>query len=90
MIKYAAINDLSRIYVSTDAAKLGFKYVAIPDDFESRADEAFDPREMKRLFELGYATGLTRHCLARQTAAAMRIRPQVRKGAELLVIGGKG
>ena len=58
MIKYAAFNDLYRIYVATDAANLGFRYVAIPDDFESRADEPFDPVEMKRLFELGYQTGL--------------------------------
>ena len=58
MIKYAAINDLYRLYVTTDAARLGFRYVAIPDDFESQADEVFDPREMNRLFELGYTTGL--------------------------------
>ena len=29
-----------------------------PDDFELQADEAFDPREMKRLFELGHELGL--------------------------------
>ncbi len=58
MIKYAAINDLYRLYVTTDAARLGFRYVAIPDDFESQADEVFDPREMNRLFALGYETGL--------------------------------
>jgi predicted acylesterase/phospholipase RssA len=58
MIKYAAINDLYRLYVATANAKLGFRYVAIPDDFESQADEMFDPQEMKRLFELGYETGM--------------------------------
>jgi len=45
--------------VTTDAARLGFRYVAIPDDFESQADEVFDPQEMNRLFELGYETGLS-------------------------------
>ena len=59
MIKFAAINDLYRLYVTTDAARLGFRYVAIPDDFESQADEVFDPQEMNRLFELGYETGLS-------------------------------
>ena len=59
MIKFAAINDLYRLYVTTDAARLGFRYVAIPDDFESEADEVFDPQEMRRLFELGYETGLS-------------------------------
>ena len=59
MIKFAAINDLYRLHVNTDASGLGLQYVAIPDDFESRADEVFDPLEMKRLFELGYQTGLS-------------------------------
>jgi hypothetical protein len=59
MIKYAAVNDLHRIYVTSDSANLDFRYVAIPDDFESQADEPFDPVEMKRLFELGYQTGRT-------------------------------
>jgi predicted acylesterase/phospholipase RssA len=59
MIKYAAFNDLYRIHSATDAAHLGFRYTAIPDDFESKADEVFDPEEMKRLFELGYEMGLS-------------------------------
>jgi predicted acylesterase/phospholipase RssA len=59
MIKFAALNDLYRIRSFTDGANLGFRYVAIPDDFESRADELFDPVAMKRLFELGYETGST-------------------------------
>jgi predicted acylesterase/phospholipase RssA len=58
MIKYAAFNDLFRIYVNAEGANQGFRYIAIPADFESQADEPFDPVEMKRLFELGYQTGL--------------------------------
>jgi hypothetical protein len=58
MIKNAAFNDLYRIYVNTRRGGLGFRYVAIPDEFESESDEPFDPREMKLLFKLGYATGL--------------------------------
>jgi predicted acylesterase/phospholipase RssA len=58
MIKNAATNNLYRLYVTTDAMNLGFRHIAIPDEFESEADEAFDPREMKRLFELGYDMGL--------------------------------
>jgi hypothetical protein len=57
LIKYAAFNDLYRVHGSTAAANLGFRYAAIPDDFESKADEVFDPEEMKRLFELGYELG---------------------------------
>jgi predicted acylesterase/phospholipase RssA len=58
MIKFAAINDLYRIYLNTTTARLGYRYVAIPDEFEFQADEEFDPREMARLFELGYRLGL--------------------------------
>ncbi len=58
MIKFGAINDLYRLYLDSRANKLGFRYIAIPDDFESQADEIFDPHEMTRLFELGYAVGL--------------------------------
>ena len=59
LIKFAAFNALNRIHGSTDATHLGFRYAAIPDDFESKADEVFDPEEMKRLFELGYELGST-------------------------------
>jgi len=59
MIKYTAFNELHRIQSNTDATNLGFRYAAIPDDFQSKAEEVFDPREMKRLFELGYELGST-------------------------------
>jgi predicted acylesterase/phospholipase RssA len=59
MIKFAAINDLYRLHVNTDASGLGLQYVAIPDEFESQSDEMFDPQEMKRLFALGYETGIS-------------------------------
>ena len=58
MIKYAAVNDLRRIYAKSDSTNVDFRYVAIPEEFESKANEPFDPVEMKRLFELGYQTGL--------------------------------
>ena len=58
MIKYSAINNLNRLYITTGQANLGFRFAAIPNDFESQADEPFDPEEMKRLFELGYQMGL--------------------------------
>lgn len=59
MVKNSAINDLHRLYATTNAARLGFRYVAIPDKFGMQADEAFDPRVMTRLFELGYQMGLS-------------------------------
>jgi predicted acylesterase/phospholipase RssA len=58
MIKYAAFNDLMRIHRATQEGSLGFRYAAIPDEFESNATEPFDPDEMARLFDLGYRMGL--------------------------------
>jgi predicted acylesterase/phospholipase RssA len=58
MVKSAAYQGLHRMHAHTNASNLGFRYVAIPNDFESQADEPFDPREMKRLFELGHELGL--------------------------------
>jgi hypothetical protein len=58
MVKSAAFQGLHRMHAHTNASNLGFRYVAIPNDFESQADEPFDPREMKRLFELGHELGL--------------------------------
>ena len=59
MIKTAAVNDLFRMYAFTQREKMGFKYVDIPEDFESRAQEAFDSEEMNRLFETGYQLALS-------------------------------
>ncbi len=59
MIKAAAVDDLFRMYAFTQREQLGFKYVDIPEDFESRAKEAFDQEEMNRLFETGYQLALS-------------------------------
>ncbi len=59
MIKSAAVDDLFRMYAFTQREKMGFKYVDIPEDFEFRAQEAFDSEEMNRLFETGYQLALS-------------------------------
>ena len=59
MIKTAAVDDLFRMYAFTQREKMGFKYVAIPEHFESRAKEAFDQEEMNRLFEKGYELAIS-------------------------------
>jgi len=59
MIKYSAINHLHRIYNATNSMNLEYRDIAIPKEFESQADEMFDPIEMQRLFELGYRMGLS-------------------------------
>ncbi len=53
MISSIGIGDMYRMYVLAKADGLDFNMVSIPEDYESQAKEAFDPEEMKRLFEIG-------------------------------------
>ncbi len=46
--------DLYRIYVITQRDQIDFNYVAIPDDYMPAGKEMFDPKEMNRLFDLGF------------------------------------
>ncbi len=59
MIKSTGVDDLFRMYAYTQREQLGFKYIDIPQDFESRALEPFDSEEMGRLFETGYQLALS-------------------------------
>jgi len=59
MIKSAGVDDLFRMYAFTQRERQGFKYIDIPQDFESRALEPFDSEEMGRLFETGYQLALS-------------------------------
>lgn len=59
VIKFAAVNDLYRIYLVAQRDNVGFHYVGIPDDFVSASTEPFDREEMNRLFEIGYREGLS-------------------------------
>ena len=59
LIKNSAWDDLFRMYTFSQKEKVGFRYVAIPEDFESHAQEAFDQEEMNRLFETGYELALS-------------------------------
>jgi hypothetical protein len=46
--------DLHRIYTVTQRDQIDFNYVGIPDDYVPAGKEAFDPKEMNRLFNLGF------------------------------------
>ena len=53
------VGDLYRIYVITEREGIDFNLASIPADFEPNAQEAFDPVEMKRLYDLGYSMALS-------------------------------
>jgi len=46
--------DLYRVYIVTQRDQVDFNYVGIPDDYVSVGKEPFDPKEMNRLFDLGF------------------------------------
>jgi hypothetical protein len=53
------IGDLYRIYVITEREGIDFNLASIPADFEPNPQEAFDPVEMTRLYDLGYSMALS-------------------------------
>jgi Patatin-like phospholipase len=48
------VGDLYRIYLLSKREGIDYNLASIPADFEPNAQEAFDPVEMKRLYDLGY------------------------------------
>lgn len=52
------VGDLYRIYAVTQREGIEFNLASIPQDFVPNPKEAFDPVEMKRLYDLGYNMAL--------------------------------
>lgn len=48
------IGDLYRIYTIATRDGIDFKLASIPEDFESKPKESFDPVEMSRLYEMAF------------------------------------
>lgn len=53
LIKAQGVGDLYRIYALAQQRRAEFNVAYIPDDFQERANEAFDPEYMRKLFEFG-------------------------------------
>ena len=49
------IGDLYRIYTIATRDGIDFKLASVPDDYESKAKESFDPVEMSRMFEMAFS-----------------------------------
>jgi hypothetical protein len=54
LIRTQGIGDISRIYLDARGDGLDFNLAYIPDNFDLKPKEAFDPAYMKQLFEIGY------------------------------------
>jgi len=54
LMRARAVGDLHRIYLETKKSGAHFRYIDIPAGYTPQGDEVFDPKEMKRLFQVGY------------------------------------
>jgi hypothetical protein len=57
MLKASGINDLYRIFLSTEHDKVGFYFVSLPTDYVRTTEEEFNEAEMNRQYRLGYKFG---------------------------------
>lgn len=57
LIRNQGYGDLYRIYLRNQHSGVDFNLAFIPDEFNEKAKEAFDPEYMGKLFDLGYQMG---------------------------------
>lgn len=57
LLKVSGINDLYRLFLSTEHDDVDFYFVALPVDYVRSTDEEFNEAEMNRQFALGYQLG---------------------------------
>jgi hypothetical protein len=59
LIRTQGIGDLFRIYTLAARDGLNFNLAFIPEDFDERPKEQFDPAWMRKLFDVGFEMGKT-------------------------------
>jgi hypothetical protein len=57
LLKVSGINDLYRLFLSTEHDDADFYFVALPVDYVRSTDEEFNEAEMNRQYQLGYQLG---------------------------------
>lgn len=57
MLKVSGINDLCRLFLSTERDDVDFYFVSLPVDYVRSTDEEFNEAEMNRQYQLGYELG---------------------------------
>jgi predicted patatin/cPLA2 family phospholipase len=57
LLKVSGINDLYRLFLSTEHDSVDFYYIALPVDYVRSTDEEFNEAEMNRQYQLGYKLG---------------------------------
>jgi len=54
LMKAQSWGDMIRLYDRAEKDNVDFSYISIPNNYEPKGNEMFDPEEMKRLYDLGY------------------------------------
>ena len=54
LMKAHSWEEMFRLYELAKEDNVDFNYVSIPDNYIEHSKEPFDPKNMKRLFDLGY------------------------------------
>ncbi len=54
LMKAQSWGDMERLYSLAEKDNVVFHYISIPNNYEPKGKEPFDPEEMKRLYDLGY------------------------------------
>jgi hypothetical protein len=57
MIKYNTNSDVSRLKILARRMGAELRFVSIPNEFDEKSKEAFDPVYMKKLYDFGYSAG---------------------------------
>jgi len=54
LIRTQGIGDMYRVYLAAERDGIDYNLAYVPDDFDERAKEMFDPEYMRKLFDFGY------------------------------------
>jgi predicted patatin/cPLA2 family phospholipase len=55
LMKSQSWSDMLRLYGTSKKDNVDFHYISLPYGYEEKGEEMFDPKEMNRLYELGYS-----------------------------------
>ena len=58
LVKNSTNGDLHKLYTFTQINNIGFNVTSVPDSFNQKSKELFDPLYMTKLYEVGYKEGL--------------------------------
>ena len=59
LMKAQSWGDIFRLYNNAQRDNVEFHYISLPYGYEAKGNEMFDPKEMKRLYDLGYSIAIS-------------------------------